>query len=90
MKVEYPDRIYLFDVFLSNEYEGKLNPIENNSVEWIKIEDLINKKQTLSNIALLEKCFINGLICENYNFEMYIKVDEDENILKIDYDLLDD
>lgn len=88
MRVEYPDRIYIFDVFLSNEFEGILNPVENNTAEWIKIEELLKKPQTLSNIALLENTFIKGLICEKYNFEMYIKVDEDENILKIDYDLL--
>lgn len=88
LKVEYPDRIFIFDVFLSNEYEGEINTKENKTSEWIKIEELLRKPKILSNIAVLDRKFIKGLIDEKYNFEMYIKVDEDENIWKIDYELI--
>lgn len=36
---------------------------------------------------ILDKFFIKALIDENYNFSMYIRVDEQENILEIDYSL---
>lgn len=36
---------------------------------------------------ILDKFFIKGLIDERYNFKMYIKVDEEENILSVDYNL---
>lgn len=88
LKVEYPDRIFIFDTFLSNEFEGEVNTKENKISEWIKIEELLKKPKILSNIALLDRNFIKGLTDEKYNFEMYIKVDEDENILKINFELI--
>lgn len=90
LKVEYPDRIFIFDIFLSNEYEGEINTKENKTSEWIKIEELLRKPKILSNIAVLDRKFIKGLTDEKYNFDMYIKVDEDENIWKIDYELVMD
>lgn len=36
---------------------------------------------------LLDKFFIKGLIDDNYNFSLHIKVDEQENILAVDYNL---
>lgn len=88
MKVEYPDRIFIFDIFLSHEYSGNLGTLEKNIPEWISIDELLKKEKILSNIALLDRNFIRGLIDDNYNFQMYIRVDEDENILKINYELI--
>ena len=36
---------------------------------------------------ILDKFFIKGLLDDNYSFNMYIKVDEQENILKVKYDI---
>ncbi len=88
MKVEYPDRIFIFDIFLSHEYSGNLGTLEKNIPEWISIDELLKKEKILSNIALLDRNFIKGLIDDRYNFQMYIRVDEDENILKINYELI--
>ncbi len=89
MKVEYPDRIFIFDIFLSYEYSGNLGTSEENIPEWLNIQDLLKKEKILSNIVLLDRTFIKGLIDEKYNFQMYINVDENENILKINYELLE-
>ena len=66
MIVEYPDRIFDFEVFLSNESEGKIQSFEENTSEWIKIDDLLHKEKILSNILILDRFFIKGLVTEKY------------------------
>lgn len=87
MTIEYPDRIFLFDVFISSEYEGKPKDFEENTSEWIEINDLLQKEKILSNIIILDRFFIKGLIDDNLNFNMHIRVDEQENISDISYNL---
>lgn len=45
--VEYPDRIFDFDVFIALEYKGMPLITEENSSEWIKINDLLQKEKSL-------------------------------------------
>lgn len=85
--IEYPDRKFIFDTFISNEYEGEPQEFEENTSEWIKIEELLKKEKILSNIMILDRFFIKGLIDDNCNFRLHIKVDEQENILGTDYSL---
>lgn len=87
MTIEYPDRMFIFDTFISKEYEGEPQEFEENTSEWIDIDELLKKEKILSNIILLDKFLIKGLIDDNRNFNLYIKVDEQENILGIDYNL---
>ena len=87
MTIEYPDRMFIFDTFISKEYEGEPQEFEENTSEWIDIDELLKKEKILSNIILLDKFLIKGLIDDNRNFNLHIKVDEQENILEIDYKL---
>ena len=87
MEVDYPDRKYIFNTFISNEYEGVPEELEENTSEWVEIKELLQKDKILSNIIILDRFFIKGLIEDNYNFSMHITVDEHENILNIDYNL---
>lgn len=87
MTIEYPDRLFIFDTFITKEYEGEPQEFEENTSEWIDIDELLKKKKILSNIILLDKFLIKGLIDDNRNFNLHIKVDEQENILGIDYNL---
>lgn len=87
MTIEYPDRKFIFKTFISNEYEGEPQEFEENTSKWIDINELLEKEKILSNIMILDRFFIKGLIDDNYNFSMYIQVDEQENILHIDYSL---
>lgn len=87
MTIEYPDRMFIFDTFISKEYEGEPQEFEENTSEWIDIDELLKKEKILSNIILLDKFLIKGLIDDNRNFNLYIKVDEQENILGIDYNV---
>lgn len=87
MTIEYPDRLFIFDTFITKEYEGQPQEFEENTSEWIDIDELLKKEKILSNIILLDKFLIKGLIDDNRNFNLHIKVDEQENILGIDYNL---
>ena len=87
MIIEYPNRIFDFNVFLCNEYEGKPQEFEENTSEWIEITELLKKEKILSNIMLLDRFFIKGLTDEKCNFKMYIQVDDEENILCVNYKL---
>ena len=87
MTIEYPDSMFILDTFISKEYEGEPQEFEENTSEWIDIDELLKKEKILSNIILLDKFLIKGLIDDNRNFNLHIKVDEQENILGIDYKL---
>lgn len=83
--VEYPNRIFDFDIFVTNEFEGQPIDFEANEAFIIDIEELLKKEKVLSNILLLDRFFINGLLDEETDFKMYIKVEENENILEVKY-----
>ena len=87
MIIEYANRIFDFDVFFTNESEGEPQEFEENTSEWIEINDLLQKEKILSNIMILDKFFIKGLIEDKYNFNMHIEVDEQEDILGVKYSL---
>lgn len=86
LTIEYPDRKFEFIVFLVNKYVGEPLQFEENTSEWIDIQELLQKEKILSSIQLLKKKYIKGLINENYIFNMYIKVDDEEHILEINYE----
>lgn len=69
-----------------NKYVGEPLQFEENTSEWIDIQELLQKEKILSSIQLLKKKYIKGLINENYIFNMYIKVDDEEHILEINYE----
>lgn len=85
MTTEYPNRIYKFDVFVTNDCNGEPKEFEENTSEWIEIKELLQKEKILSNTIILDRFFIKGLLSEDSNFDMYIRVDEDENILEVKY-----
>ena len=87
MIIEYPNRIFDFDVFICNECEGKPQAFEENTSEWIEINELLKKEKILSNIMILDRFFIKGLTDEKCKFKMQIQVDEKENILSVNYKL---
>ena len=87
MIIEYPNRIFDFDIFICNECEGKPQDFEENTSEWIEINELLKKEKILSNIMILDRFFIKGLTDEKCKFKMQIQVDEKENILSVDYKL---
>ena len=87
MIIEYPNRIFDFEVFICNECEGKPQDFEKNTSEWIEINELLKKEKILSSIMILDRFFIKGLTDEKCKFKMQIQVDEKENILSVNYKL---
>ena len=45
MIIEYPNRIFDFDVFIASESEGELQEFEENTSEWIEIQELLQKER---------------------------------------------
>ena len=58
MTIEYPNRKFIFDIFISNEYDGKPQEFEENTSEWVDIKELLQKEKILSNIMILDRFFI--------------------------------
>ena len=87
MTVEYPNRIFDLDAFLYVEYKGEPQEFEENTSEWIEINELLKKEKILSNIIILDRFFIKGLTDEKCKFKIWIQVDEKENILGVNYKL---
>ncbi len=87
MTIEYPDRKYVLDTFVASEYVGEPEEFDENTSEWIEINELLQQEKILAGIAILNSFFIKGLLERNSNFVMNIIVDEQENILKLDYEI---
>ncbi len=54
MIIEYPNRIFDFDIFIANESEGEPQEFEENTSEWIEINELLQKEKILSNIMKID------------------------------------
>jgi 8-oxo-dGTP diphosphatase len=87
MIIEYPNKIFDFEVFVTHESEGEPQEFAENTSEWIEINELLQKEKILTNIMILDRFFIKGLVDDKYNFKMHIQVDEKENILDVKYRL---
>ena len=85
---EYPDRIFTFETFITDSSEGEPQEFEENTSEWIEIEELLKKEKLLSNIMMLDRFFIKGLLDNTSNFEIHICVNEDEEILNVEYKII--
>ena len=53
--VEYPDRIFDFDIYIANEYSGKPSTTKENISMWIDIDDLLKKEKLFAVVYLLDK-----------------------------------
>ena len=86
-EVDYPERKFYFEVFVARKYIGTPENFDENTSEWIEINELLNKENILSNLLMLEPQFNKALYDEKYNFHIKVKVDEEENIFNFEYRL---
>ena len=85
MHIEYYDKVFVLNTFVANDYTGCPQNFEKNTSEWIELSELLKNEKLLSNIIILDKSFIRILKDERFKFEMYVKVDEQENILEFNF-----
>lgn len=86
MTIEYPNRIFSFEVFIAKTYSGEPTDFPENSSEWIEILDVLAKEKKLAVFILLDPFIIEAILLkEDKHFSMKIWVDESEMIQKIDY-----
>ena len=90
MTLEYPNRRFYFDLFRTNTYEGVPQDFKENTSQWIEISELLRTKKRLATILLLEKTYSSYLLDDENRINIYVKVDEDENILDINFKTIDD
>ena len=76
--VEYPNRIFDFDIYIVNEYKGKPEEFEENSSEWINIEELLTKSKIFPSIEVIK------LLNQDNNINLKIDIDNNHKIIKIE------
>ena len=76
--VEYPNRIFDFDIYIVDKYKGEPKEFEENSSEWINIEELLAKPKIFSSIAVIQ--FLN----QDNNINLKIDMDNNHKIIKIE------
>lgn len=68
--VEYPERIFDFDIYIVKQYAGKPLEFAENYSMWIDIKELLSKNNIFPSVEI-----IKHLKEENINLKIY----EDEN-----------
>ena len=53
--VEYPDRIYHFDIFTTNTYMGNPQEFDENFAMWIDIDELLAKDKKLPVVYIIKQ-----------------------------------
>lgn len=81
--VDAPKRQYDLDIFVVYEMNGEPEETEENTSEWLEINDLLRKDKKFSNIILLDAQLIDNLIHEEKSINLLVQIDENENILSI-------
>lgn len=79
--IEYPDRIFDFDIFIATEYNGFPQETIENIAEWIYIDELFQKDKKFTEIYLLDKTHREHLF-NRTNFKWHFIADSKHN--KID------
>lgn len=69
--IEYPNRIFDFDIYVVNKYKGEPKEFEENYSMWIDIQKLMKEEKVFPTIEIL-KCILN-------NEEISLKIYCDEN-----------
>lgn len=74
--VEYPNRIFDFDIYVVNKYKGEPKEFEENYSMWIDIQKLIKEEKVFPSIEILKHI-------PNEEIALKIYCDENHNITKI-------
>lgn len=78
--VEYPDKIFDFEIFITTEYQGVPCKTEENIAKWIKIDDLLQKEKQFTTISLLDQYHRDNLL-DKTSFSYHFIADDNHNKL---------
>lgn len=73
--IEYPDKIFDFDVFITSNFEGKAQNFDENNSMWCKISQVLKYEKVLPTIELLKHL--------NNNVNLKLICDKNHNILNV-------
>lgn len=76
--VEYPNRIFDFDIYVISKYEGEPKEFEENYSMWIDIQKLIKEEKVFPSIEILKHI----LNIEEISLKIYC--DENHKITRIE------
>lgn len=76
--VEYPNRIFDFDIYIVNKYKGCPKEFEENNSMWIDIPKLIKEEKVFPSIEILKH------ILNNEEISLKIYCDENHKIIRIE------
>ena len=74
--IEYPERIFEFDIFIADEYSGEPLEFEENYSMWINVDDLYKEERLFPSIEVI-KYLKDGM-------NLKVECDSCHNIMKID------
>ena len=74
--IEYPDRIFEFDIYLVDDYSGEPLEFEENDSMWINIDDLFKEDRLFPSIEVIK------YLKDNMNLK--IDCDSNNNIVNIE------
>ncbi len=79
---EYPDRIYHFQVFVTNCFSGSPQEFKENSSFWISILDLNKETKKFGIAYLIDEKYKKDLQNKTLNFKIDLEMNND--IIKIE------
>ena len=68
--IEYPEKIFDFDIYIVNKYNGEPKEFEENYSMWADIQRLIKEEKVFPSIEILKRISNNG--------EISLKIDCEE------------
>ena len=75
--VEYPKRIFDFDIYIAKDYQGTPKEFEENTSMWIEIEKLIKEGKVLPSIEILKH-----IIKNDKKIKLKLYCNENHSIIK--------
>lgn len=78
--IEYPNRVFDMDIFITSEYNGVPQETVENIAEWIDIDELLQKEKKFTEIYLLDKIHKTDLL-NRTNFKWHFIADSKHNKL---------
>ncbi len=75
--IEYPEKIFDFDIYLVNKYEGVPQNFEENDSMWINIDELLSQNKKIPSIEIVK-------YLDDGDIQLKINSDDNHNILNVE------